>query len=108
VKDVVVARLVTRVLVVVAVDKPPPTVAVLVEVVVRDGIVTVLSVRVVKAVDVVDLVVVTIFVEAACEVRKQLQTLLAIPKAIDRSADGQPGATSPRTVGAARLSMPMT
>ena len=53
-----VGRLVTTVLVVVLVVMPSTTVAVVVEVSVLDGMVTVLQVRVVKDVDVVDFVVV--------------------------------------------------
>lgn len=52
-----VGRLVTTVLVVVLVVKPSTTVAVVVEVSVLDGMVTVLQVRVVEDVDVVDFVV---------------------------------------------------
>lgn len=52
-----VGRLVTTVLVVVLVVKPSTTVAVVVEVSVLGGMVTVLQVRVVEDVDVVDFVV---------------------------------------------------
>lgn len=100
---VVVGILVVTVLVVVAVVKPPSTGIVLVEVVVLDGMVTVLLVLIVNAVDVVELVMVIVCVDAACDVRKQLQTLRATSSTIDRSGGGQLGAMSPTTLGAARF-----
>ncbi|KAH7409769.1 hypothetical protein DE146DRAFT_751493 [Phaeosphaeria sp. MPI-PUGE-AT-0046c] len=91
------------VLVVVLTVNPPGTTTVLVSVVVLVGTVVVPSVVVASAVLVVVVVAVTTFVEPACELTKQLHALLATSSTIDRSGGGQSGATSPRTLGAARF-----